>query len=275
MPEVVVGGTTIGYHDTGAPAGVPGAQTVVFAHGLLFDSTMFEAQVEVLRGRYRCVAFDWRGQGTSPPTVDGYDIETLTRDALGLLRALDIGPVHWVGLSMGGFVGLRLGARHGEMLLSLTLLDTSARAETPGTVREYKRLAWTQQLIGFGPIASMVAPHMFGPSYRRDPRNKASLDRWRQAVGQRKRSSVRKAVYGVAERASVDHEIGAIAVPTLVLVGADDAATPPSESEHIASSIPTARLQVIDNCGHSSTVEQPAAISAHLADFLAEVSRTQ
>jgi 3-oxoadipate enol-lactonase len=102
MSEVVVGGTTIGYHDTGVPTDVPGAQTVVFAHGLLFDSRMFEAQVEVLRGRYRCVAFDWRGQGTSPPTVDGYDIETLTSDALGVLRALDIGPVHWVGLSMGG-----------------------------------------------------------------------------------------------------------------------------------------------------------------------------
>jgi pimeloyl-ACP methyl ester carboxylesterase len=197
-------------------------------------------------------------------------MDSLTRDAVGFVRALDIAPVHWVGLSMGGFVGMRLAARHAMILQSLTLLNTSARAENPAKIGEYKRLAWAQQLVGFEPIASMVAPHLFGPTYRDNPSNMPSLKRWGATVNQRKRSGIRKAVYGVADRTGIDHEIAAIIIPTLVVVGSDDSATPPSESQLIASRIPGARLQVIADCGHSSALEQPAAVAESIRDFLAE-----
>src|SRR5262249_12035516 len=93
MPKLRVNGAELYYEDTG-----PGANPVVFAHGLLWSGRMFDAQVAALRGRHRCVTFDFRGQGQSDVTATGYDMETLTEDAAALIETLGIGPCHFVGL---------------------------------------------------------------------------------------------------------------------------------------------------------------------------------
>src|SRR3569623_1268681 len=107
MPTVTVNGATVAYSDTGAPKQKPGAPPVVFGHGLLFSKWMFSAQIAALRDEYRCIGVDWRGQGDTPPTESGYDMDTLSIDAIELIEELVGGAVHWVGLSMGGFVGQR------------------------------------------------------------------------------------------------------------------------------------------------------------------------
>ena len=86
--------------DTGAPR--EAAETVLFGHGYLMTHHMFEPQIEALRGRYRCVAFDWRGQGASDVALDGYNPWELARDVEAIIEGLDLGPVHYVGFSMGG-----------------------------------------------------------------------------------------------------------------------------------------------------------------------------
>ena len=91
------------YEDSGA--GTSG-ETIVFAHGLIWSCRMFDVQVAALKDRYRCIAFDFRGQGQSGVTAFGYDMDTLTEDAAALIAALQVAPVHFAGLSMGGFVGL-------------------------------------------------------------------------------------------------------------------------------------------------------------------------
>ncbi|WP_410872420.1 alpha/beta fold hydrolase [Nocardia sp. A7] len=271
MTIMHVDGVSIACTDTGTPAGKPDAATVVFGHGLMFGGWMFRAQLESLQRDYRCVTLDWRGQGNTPPTGDGYDMDTLTADAVGVIRALDVGPVHWVGLSMGGFVGQRLGARHGELLRSLTLLDTSAHAEDPTKIDEYHRLAWALRWFGIRPIAGRVAVHMFGPSFRASDTGKAVVREWTRRVAGVDRAGLRDAVRGVTERDAVDDELPSITVPTQIIVGADDAATPPPHARHIASLIPHARLHTIPACGHSSSLEQPQAVTELLRGFLSSV----
>src|SRR4051794_6302530 len=119
MAILQVNGVPIAYTDSGAPADRPDAATIVFGHGLLFSGWQFHEQIEALNDRYRCVTVDWRGQGDTPPTADGYDMDTLTGDAIGLIEQLGVAPVHYVGLSMGGFVGQRIAARRGELLRTL------------------------------------------------------------------------------------------------------------------------------------------------------------
>lgn len=271
MPFVVIDGVPIAYTDTGTPAGKPDAPTVVFGHGLLFGGWMFRAQLEALHRDYRCVTLDWRGQGHTPPTPDGYDMDTLTADAVGFLEALHTGPVHWVGLSMGGFVGLRLAARHPHLLRSLTLLDTSADAEDPTKIAEYHRLAWALRWFGHRPILGRVAPHLFGPAFRASPAAPATLREWSRRLATTDRVALRNAVHGVTSRPSVSPELPSITTPTLVLVGTDDTATPPSCSDRIATLIPHAHLHLLPDCGHSSTLEQPEAVTTHLHHFLTEV----
>ena len=88
-------------------------------------------RLALLKERSHCVAFDFRGQGQSEVTRSGYDMETLYEDAVALIEQLGCAPCHFLGLSMGGFLGLRLAAWHPELLRSLILLETSADPE-PG-----------------------------------------------------------------------------------------------------------------------------------------------
>jgi 3-oxoadipate enol-lactonase len=272
MPTITVNGATIAYTDTGTPVGSPNATTIVFGHGLLFSGWVFHPQIAALREHYRCVAIDWRGQGDTPATADGYDMDTLTEDAVSLIRELDVAPVHWVGLSMGGFIGQRIAARHGELFRSLTLLDSSAGPEEPSKVSAYKLLAWLQLLLGFKPLLGKIKPLLFGPSFLADAASKPLIDEWVNRLSRCERAAVRKAVVGVADRTSVEEEITGITVPTLVVVGADDRATPPVEAERIAARIPGAQLERVANSGHTSPLEQPAIINGLLEKFLATVA---
>lgn len=268
MPVFNVQGTEIAYTDTGAPDGLPDAPAIVFGHGLLFGGWMFRQQIAVLRDRYRCVTIDWRGQGESPPAAGGYDMDTLTADAVALIAGLGIAPVHWVGLSMGGFVGQRIGARHGELLRSLTVLGTSADSEEPGKARQQRLLALIQLFFGMKPVLGKVKPLCFGPAFLADPASEGLIAEWLLRLRRGSRAAIRNALLGVTERASVAAEIRGITTPTLVVVGADDLAMPPEQAERIAARIPGARLRVVPDCGHSSSLEQPAVICSLLEEFL-------
>src|SRR5262245_53535714 len=116
MPTVKVNGVELFYKETGS-----GPETIVFSHGLMMDHSMFEAQRAVLSDQFRVIAYDHRGQGQSEETSNGQDMETLTTDAANLILALNAAPCHFAGLSMGGFVGLRLAARRPALLRTLTL----------------------------------------------------------------------------------------------------------------------------------------------------------
>lgn len=277
MPLTEVNGIRFHHTDTGPPPGRPDAETIVFGHGLLFSGWMFEPQVEALRAEYRCVTVDWRGQGGTPPVAggDGYvaDMDTLLGDLVALLDHLALPSVHYVGLSMGGFVGMRLAARHPERVRTLTLLDTSAGPEDPEKVKQYRLLATVYRWFGFGPVRGKVEPIMFGPTLLGSPRRSEVVDPWLATLRTVDRKGMRAAILGVTDRLPVVDELSNIQAPTLVAVGADDVATPVAKSEAIASGIAGARLEVIADAGHSSTVEQPEAVTALLREHLAAQAR--
>ncbi len=271
MPILTNEGASVSYTDSGAPPGRPDAPTVVFGHGLLFSGWMFSAQIETLRGDYRCVAVDWRGQGASPPAEGGYDMDTLSRDAIALIEHLGVAPVHFVGLSMGGFVGQRIAARRPELLRSLTLLDTSPDREERSAALQDVVLSYIYRVVGIGPVRRPVEKIMLGPTFRADARSKPIVQEWIDMLSRCDREGMQQAILAVARRDGISDEIGAIKAPTLVAVGADDVPTPVKKSRRIAELIPGARLEIIANAGHSSTIEQPEAVSQLLAGFLAEV----
>lgn len=266
-----VNGVHIGYTDTGRPAGRPGAATVVFGHGLLFGGWMFRAQIDVLRRDYRCVTVDWRGQGSTPPTDSGYDMDSLSADALGLIERLALGPVHYVGLSMGGFVGLRLAVRHGARLRSLTLLDTSADAEDARLARRLRGLAAGYRLFGLAPVRRPAAKLLFGQTFRRSARGPEVVAEWARRLRRGDRRGVSVAARAVANRASVTEELSRIRVPTLLVTGAEDVVTPQWRARCMADRIAGARLEIVEAAGHSSVLEQPDRVNALLADFLQSV----
>lgn len=241
---------------------------VLFAHGLLWDTRLYAPQIAALRGRYRCIAWDHRGQGRSPVTRDGYDMDTLTADAVALIARLRVAPVHFVGLSMGGFVGLRLAIRHPELLRSLVLIDTSADPEPAARRLQYRMLNLIARQFGIGAVVDRVMPILFSASFLADPARTDERAEYRRRLLGNDRVGITRAVTGVIARAGVAAELGRIRTPTLVLVGAEDVATPPAKARALHAGITGSRLVVVPAAGHTSTLENPAFVSAVLAEFL-------
>ena len=266
MPTFRRGHTTIAYTDTGPPAGREDAPVVFFAHGLLFSGWMFQHQIAHLRDRYRCVTIDFRGQGNSPRAIGGYDMDTLTVDVAELLRHLQIPVVNYVGLSMGGFVGMRLAARNPETVHTLTLMDTAATAEEPANRAKYKTLAKVYRVAGIKPLRSRVAPIMLADRNLTAP----WIDEWMAQLGQTDRAGLVKAIESVADRDPCEDEAVRIIAPTMVVVGAEDAATPPAKSRRITELIANSRFHEIDGAGHSPSMERPDEVNAILEAFLSE-----
>lgn len=266
MPIMRVNGAGLYYEEHGTSS-----ETIVFAHGLLWSCRMFDKQVAVLKDRYRCVAFDFRGQGQSEVTRDGYDMETLYEDAAALIEALGCAPCHFLGLSMGGFIGLRLAARRTELVKSLMLLETSADAEPSENIPKYKQLNLVARWLGLGLMVDRVMPIMFGQKFLTDSARAEERREWRQRMSSNHRLGITRAVTGVIARKSVQDEIGKIRVPTLIIVGDQDVATVPANSQRLHEGIAGSQLVIIPGAGHTSTVEEPIAVNAAISEFLSRL----
>ena len=268
MPRLQVDGADLYYEDTGGP-GPP----VVFAHGLLFSGTLFRFQVEALRASYRCITFDFRGQGRTQVTPGGYDMDTLTRDASALIEGLRASPCHFVGLSMGGFIGLRLALRRPAFLRSLCLLNSSADAEPIRNRPKYALMAVAARLLGLRPLVRPVMKILFGRTFQRDPLRASFRDSLRDELLGMDVDGNLRALQGVLRRPSVLREVSAVRTPTLVLAGEEDVAVSPKRARRTADRIPGARWAVISGAGHSSTLESPDAVTAALREFFASVDQ--
>lgn len=267
MPRLKVNGAEIYYEEHGS-----GPETLVFSHGLLWSGHMFHKQVEVFKDRYRCITFDFRGQGQSEVTESGYDIDTLTEDAAELIKSLKCGPCHFVGLSMGGFVGMRLAIRQPQLLKSLTLMETTADPEPDENKGRYRLMNFIARWFGIKHVSNHVMSIMFGKKFLNDPDRAEEKQEWQDRMIANHRIGVTRAVKGSVNRAGVYEQLDEISLPTLILVGDQDVATVPAKSERMYARIRNSKLVVIAGAGHSSSIEEPEAVNAAMEAFLADTA---
>jgi pimeloyl-ACP methyl ester carboxylesterase len=262
MPYIDANGVKLFYTDQGN-----GPETIVFAHGLLWSHKMFEAQVAFLKDKYRVIAYDHRGQGQSE-AKGPYDMETVAEDAAELIKALGLGSVHFAGLSMGGFVGMRLAARHPELMKTLILLETSSNAEPVENLPKYKTLNGVVKWVGILPfVANQVMPIMFAESWLGNPANGEKIRRWKSELRANKKS-ITGPVEGVIYRKGVEDELAKISCPTMIIVGNEDVATKPEKAKFIQMGISGSKLHMISGAGHSSCIEKPAEVNRLMDDWL-------
>ncbi|MCA9073496.1 MAG: alpha/beta hydrolase [Planctomycetaceae bacterium] len=266
MPKLNVNGAELYYEEHGG-----GEETIVFSHGLLWSGLMFEKQVDALKDRYRCITYDHRGQGQSEVTRDGYDMDTLSEDAAALIEALGASPCHFLGLSMGGFVGMRLALRRPELLRSLILVETTADPEPQENIGKYRLLNFISRWLGMGLVAGKVEQIMFGQKFLTDPDRADERALWRQRAISNHRVGISRATNGVIDRQGVYDELDKITTPTLIIVGDQDVATVPAKSERMRDRIAGSQLKIIPGAGHTSSVEEPAAVNAAIEEFLASL----
>jgi pimeloyl-ACP methyl ester carboxylesterase len=246
-----------------------GPITVVLLHGFPFNRSMWGAQVAALEGTYRVVTPDLRGHGASgDPGGSSYGVDAMADDVLETLAVRGIeGPVVLGGLSMGGYVALSIASRAPGSLQGLMLLDTKATADTPEAAATRLELAQAMESTGnLDLVVRAMLPKLLSPTTRE--RNPELAGRVEAMMRGTKARSIAATSRGLADRPDRMANLPGITAPTLVLVGADDAVTPPDASQAMAAALPNATLAVIPDAGHLAPMEQPEAVNAAIQNFL-------
>jgi 3-oxoadipate enol-lactonase len=265
---VKVRGVDLHVEDTGGTG-----TAVVFSHGLLWSTSMWRFQIAAFRDRYRCIAWDHRGQGKSEVTPSGYDMDTLADDAVALIEDLGVAPVHFVGLSMGGFVGMRVAARRPGLVRSLVLMETASDAEPRRNVPKYATMSFLARFLGIGPFVPTVMKIMFGRTFRSDPARAVLRDGLARELRANDLTGMRRALHGVMFRRPMDvAELARIRAPTLVISGDEDTAVVSARSERLAAQIPGAKFVRLPRAGHTASIEQPDALNRLLGEFWASLT---
>lgn len=238
---------------------------VTLVHSLASDLTLLEAQARLLETRFTVLRLDIRGHGRSPAPPPPYTMAGLAHDVQALFNKLGVAQTAWVGVSLGGMIGLTHAIGWPGVITRLVLSDTTAgysQAAHTGwrdriaAVREHGMSAVVQGTLGrwftqeFLSRETVQATH-FAETIRATPAD--------GFVG------CCEAIVGY----DVTADLGRVRCPTLVMVGDADQATPPAMAQTLANGIDGARLHVIKDAAHQASIEQPADFDAQIDAFLA------
>jgi 3-oxoadipate enol-lactonase len=268
MSYVDVNGIRLFYTELGY-----GSETVVFSHGFAMNHKMFAHQIKTLSAAYRVIAFDHRCHGQSDVISDAFDVYDLVEDAAGVIRALELGPVHFAGMSTGGFVALRLALQHPELVRSLILINTAAGAEDQAKIKKYQLHMCFCRILGLRILVSPILSRLMGRTFRSDPKRRDELRYWKDAIRKLDMKGISVFGHAIFNRDDVLEPLRSQSnlPPTLIIAGAEDTATPPDNARTIQSVIPHAKLTIIQSVGHTSPVENPEAVSERIMQFLSSL----
>ena len=253
-------GVEIAYDDIGS--GMP----VALIHGFPHNRSLWAPQVSGLLDRARCIAPDLRGFGES--SRDGpFSIDQFADDIAQLMHTLGISRAVFVGLSMGGYVAFSLWRRHRTLVRALVLADTRAGADSEEARAKRRALIEVARTRGSGAVADGQITGMIGKTTRE--KRPGMIDEVHRMLESASVEGIVGALEAMMARVDSTPTLATIDVPTLVVVGNEDVLTPPSESEIIHEAIRNSRLEVIEQAGHVSNLERPAAFNHVLTEFLA------
>lgn len=244
---------------------------VVLSHALGADLSMWDAVAALLRDDHTVVRYDHPGHGRSPARASPFTIDDLADDAATVIADLEAGPVHFVGLSMGGMTAQALAARQPDRVASLVVANSAQFYDDEAKAMWQTRID-TVRAHGMAAIADGALARWFTPAFLQDPaRGQAAVARARSVLEATAPGAYAEACAAVA---GIDLAAGNAQIrrPTLVIAGQRDEATPPALSEAIASSIGGAKLRSLD-AAHLSAIEQPEAFVHLLREFWAGIGR--
>ncbi len=237
---------------------------LILIHGLASSMSLWAGLDQSQFSAVEIISYDLRGHGASERPTGAHTLAKHVADLKGLLSALGIQRAVFAGLSLGGMIAMELAASMPEMVAALALIDTTA--SFPQETRNlFFELASSASFNGMGAIADTLLQLSFTQQFMdANPKMTTTI---RKGMLASDAASIAAACRMVA-KIDLQARLAAIHCPTVVIVGAQDQLTPPALSEQLATGISGAALHIIADSGHAAPVEQPAAVTAILADLI-------
>ena len=260
MPTVVVNDINMHYERSGA--GAP----LLFLHGLGSSGRDWELQVDHFEASYDTLVCDTRGHGQSDKPPGPYTVSQFATDVAGLIMALDLQPVHVVGLSMGGSIAFQLAVDHPSLLRSMVIVN-SAPAVVPQSFSEHSQVWFRLALahfLGVRQTGIFLSKRLF-PHPDQVEIRELFVERWADNDPHAYRAAMRALIgWSVADK------LETIMTPTLVIAAEHDY-TSVSRKEEYTARLPNAKLVVFPNSHHGTPVDQPQEFNVVVERFLASL----
>ena len=228
--------------------------TLFILPGLLEDADAFRQQINGIGPRATCVVADL----TRRDTIPGLAGEALAQ------AASHEGPLSVMGHSMGGYVALELMRQAPERVERLALVNTNARPDSPESTENRKRLMALAER-DFPAVIQALLPKLILEKHIQDLGITGTITEMALGTGKEAFLRQERAIIG---RADSRPQLGAIKCPTLVVASRNDALMPVELMEEMARAIPDARLEVVEDCGHMTSLERPKELTRLLVDWL-------
>lgn len=259
----VIDSLELAYDDIGS--GMP----VVFVHAFPMNRTMWAAQLSALVERCRCIAADLRGFGEST-VVPPYSMDQYADDLAHLLEQLRVDRIVLVGCSMGAAIGFSFWRRHRARVRGLVLVGARAGVDSDDALARRRHLVQIAREQGSVGVANAQIALLVGTSTR--DKQPDTYDAVHRAVAGAPVDGIVGAIEAMMLRPDSTRTLPTIDVPTLVVSGEEDKATPLREARFIHEQIAGSRLEVIGQCGHLCSLERPAAFNHVLTEFLVSLT---
>lgn len=243
---------------------------LLLIHGFGFHGGLWEAQIGSLSERYRVLAVHMPGHGGAPPLPGEAEqsMSAFAGAALGLLDREGVRQAAVVGHSMGGYVALALAKAAPERVAGLSLVASQARADTPEGRAGRAALAERARQQGPEAVWQALGPKLFAPSAAADSPLRRQVEEMARAMSVR---GIEQSLSAMAGREDLRDWLPSLAVPALFLTGADDVLIPADRTSEMAALVPGSALALVEGAGHAAPMEQPAAVTAALAEWLGKV----
>jgi 3-oxoadipate enol-lactonase len=261
----IINNLSVSYSDEG-PIEAP---VVIFIHGFPLNKSMWDLQLEALKDEYRVIAYDIRGHGGSDAGREDFSMDIFANDLISFMDSLKIRKAVVCGLSMGGYIALNAIGKYPERFEALILSDTQYIADTP-EARENRLVAIENiKKYGLEDYAKESIKNLFAPgSLLSKETEVASV---REMIVNTSKLSIYNSLHALAIRKETSGILSGIKIPVLILVGEEDKITPPEIAESMHKKITGSQLNIIENAGHLSNLENPFEFNYQVRKFLTTV----
>ena len=265
--KIILDDITVYYDDSGI-----GDIPVIFIHGFPFDKSMWHSQMNFLKTSHRVLAYDIRGFGKSTGGEKDFSMSQFAEDLINFMDGLKIGKAIVCGLSMGGYILLNAVIRYPERFTAIILADTQCIADNTEAKEKRKKAILQIENNGLNEFVEGFIKNIFHSETLDN--EKETVEGIRRIMLATSSLTITKTLGALMNRLDMSLVLKDIKIPVLIICGNEDKVTPPSQAEFMNMNIANSDIQIIENAGHLSNLDNENEFNKFIDIFISDVTQS-